>query len=83
MKKERKYDDDDGRTIADMSDVDPMPLLLPRFRRNKEDRAAQNEMSKEDRRAFLFGTIGAVLLIGGVFIAAGAIVIFILTKVLS
>lgn len=82
MAKNKKYDDDDGRTIADMSDVDPMPLFLPRFRRSKEARAAQHEMSKEDRRAVLLGTIGAVLLIGGVFIAAGAIVIFILTKIL-
>ena len=82
MKKERKFDDDDGRTIVDMSEVDPMPMLLPRFRRRKDEEAAhQSEMSRQDRRAVLMGAMGAVLLIGGIFIAAGAIVIFIMTKI--
>ena len=40
-------------------------------------------MSKEDRRAVMLGAIGAVLLIGGVFIVAGAIVIFLMTKIWS
>ena len=78
MKSNKQYDDDDGRTIVDMSDVDPMPMLLPRFRRKEK---AQSEMSKEDRRAVLLGSIGAVLLIGAVFVAAAAIVIWVMTLV--
>ena len=83
MRKERKYEDDDGRTIVDMSEVDPMPLLLPRFRRRKDEAEAaqQTEMSRQDRRAVLLGAMGAVLLIGGIFIVAGAIVIFVMTKI--
>ena len=83
MKRDRKFDDDDGRTIVDMSEVDPMPVLLPRFRRRKDEPTSEHEMSKEDRRAVMLGAIGAVLLIGGVFIVAGAIVIFLMTKIWS
>ena len=83
MKKDRKFDDDDGRTIVDMSEVDPMPVLLPRFRRRKDEVPSSQQMSKEDRRAVMLGAIGAVLLIGGVFIVAGAIVIFLMTKIWS
>ena len=83
MKKDRKFDDDDGRTIVDMSEVDPMPVLLPRFRRRKDEAPSTQQMSKEDRRAVMLGAIGAVLLIGGIFIVAGAIVIFLMTKIWS
>ena len=83
MAKKKTYDDDDGRTVVDMSEVDPMPVLLPRFRRRKDEPTSEHEMSKEDRRAVMLGAIGAVLLIGGVFIVAGAIVIFLMTKLLS
>ena len=83
MRKERQFEDDDGRTIVDMSEVDPMPMLLPRFRRRKDEPTSENQMSKEDRRAVMLGAIGAVLLIGGVFIVAGAIVIFLMTKIWS
>ena len=30
MAVKKTYEDDDGRTIVDMSEVDPMPVLLPR-----------------------------------------------------
>ena len=72
MAVKKNYEDDDGRTIVDMSEVDPMPVLLPRFRRRKDEVSSEHEMSKEDRRAVMLGAIGAVLLIGGVFIVAGA-----------
>ena len=60
-----------------------MPPLLPRFRRRKDEAPSTQQMSKEDRRAVMLGAIGAVLLIGGVFIVAGAIVIFLMTKIWS
>ena len=31
MAKKRTYQDDDGRTIADMSGVGPSPMLFPRM----------------------------------------------------
>ena len=83
MAKKKTYDDDDGRIVVDMSEVDPMPVLLPRFRRRKDEPTSEHEMSKEDRRAVMLGAIGAVLLIGGIFIVAGAIVIFLMTKIWS
>ena len=82
MKKNHDFEDD-GRTVVDMSEVDPMPLLLPRFRRRKEEAPSANEMSRDDRRAVMLGAIGAVLVIGGIFIVAGAIVIFLMTKIWS
>ena len=82
MKKNHDFEDD-GRTVVDMSEVDPMPVLLPRFRRWKDEAPSTQQMSKEDRRAVMLGAIGAVLLIGGVFIVAGAIVIFLMTKIWS
>ncbi len=83
MAKKKQYDDDDGRTIADMSEVEPMPLLFPRFPKRKDEETSEqkHEMSRQDRRAVLLGTIGATLLIGAVFIVAGAIVIFVMTKI--
>ena len=75
MKKNHDFEDD-GRTIVDMSEVDPMPVLLPRFRRRKDEAPSTQQMSKEDRRAVM-------LVIGGIFIVAGAIVIFLMTKIWS
>ena len=87
--KKRVYDDDDGRTVADMSGIERQPLLLPRFRRRQRDGegpdtdapASEDEWSREDRRAVLVGSIGAVLLIGVVFLAAAAAVIALMLTV--
>ena len=77
--KKRVYDDDDGRTVADMSGIERPPLLLPRFRRKDKDEEGQRsdgpELSPEDRRAVLVGSIGAVLVIALIFLAAAALVI--------
>ena len=76
MSKKKVYDDDDGRTIVDMSDVDPMPMLLPRFKKGKQEQSpTSREFSKDDRRAVVIGAMGAALLIGAIFVAAAAIVI--------
>ena len=89
-KKERIYEDDDGRTIADMSDIEPQPLLVPRIHRRRDradfrepDAPAENdrpwdtsgELSREERNAAIGGALKAGLLIGGVFLAAGALAI--------
>ena len=87
---ERIYEDDDGRTVADMSGIEPQPLLVPRIHKRR-DRAdfrepdapdandrpwdTSGELSREERNAAISGALKAGLLIGGVFLAAGALAI--------
>ena len=55
---ERIYEDDDGRTIADMSGIEPQPMLIPRIRKRRDradfrepDAPAANDRPS-DRRCF-------------------------------
>lgn len=75
MSNRKDYDDDDGRTIADMSEVDPMPMLLPKRPRREQQPVSESELSRQDRRAILLGSIGAVVLIAAIFLVAAFIVI--------
>ena len=91
----KEYDDDDGRVIADMSDVGRNPLIIPRFDRlhhkerrdmGREEEAEKRpeyevQYTKEERRAMVGGTLAAALLIGGVFILAIGLLIFLLTRI--
>ena len=87
---ERIYEDDDGRTVADMSGIEPQPMLIPRIRKRcdradfrEPDAPAANdrpwdtsgELSREERNAAIGGALKAGLLIGGVFLIAGALAI--------
>lgn len=81
-RKPKKYDDDDGRVIADMSDISrpnlmhlgvpiskPTPPSQQVPEQTKEDRPWESdEMSREDRRAYIWAALGAGLLIGLVFL---------------
>ena len=84
------YEDDDGRTVADMSGLEPQPMLIPRThkRRNRADFRepdtpeandrpwdTSGELSREERNAAIGGALKAGLLIGGVFLIAGALAI--------
>lgn len=55
MAKKRTYEDDDGRTIADMSGLEPMPMLFPRIpkakRSPRSQRAAMTARGKTERRS--------------------------------
>lgn len=83
MKKNtKKYEDDDGRTIADMSGVERQPLIVPRFPDKKKDRTPEddggsglNGFSKNEKRGIVLGAMSATALIALVFIAVGAIAI--------
>ncbi len=78
----KKKDDfiDDGRTVVDMSGVERQNVFLPRMpEKKKEDPAGtwqgreesnEEKMSRQDRRAYFFGAMGAALLVAGVFILA-------------
>ena len=86
----RIYEDDDGRTVADMSGIEPQPMLIPRIRK-RADRAdfrepdapeandrpwdTSGELSREERNAAIGGALKASLLIGLTFLVAGALAI--------
>ncbi len=82
-RRKKTYDDDDGRTIADMSGVSSQPLLIPgrpvgpkkqehvpeEPERDKRPwEKNQDLMSKEDRRLYILGALKAALLIALAFI---------------
>ena len=87
-RRKKTYDDDDGRTIADMSDVGRQPLLLPRAPRPTPSRQDDGEgeeerpwedgeerFSREERRWYILGALKAALLIALAFIVGIGIVI--------
>ena len=89
-KKKRFYEDDDGRTIADMSGIEPQPLLIPRIpkRADRADFAEPDaakahdrpwdtgaELSREERNAAIRGALKAGILIALAFLAGGALLI--------
>ena len=77
MNRRRKkvYDDDDGRTIADMSGVDMgrgmpgSPIPTPSSDGQKDDPYQSPVVyTPEEKRAIAFGALRAALLVGGVFV---------------
>lgn len=94
MAKKKIYDDDDGRTVADMSEVERTPILIPKLDRiakarsgrddseesNNENDYLKNEMSNSERRAFVSGAVSAALAIGSVFAVAIGVVILLISK---
>ena len=95
---ERIYENDDGRTVADMSGIEPQPMLIPRIRK-RADRAdfrepdapeandrpwdTSGELSREERNAAIGGALKAGLLIGLTFLAAGALAIIAMQTIWS
>ena len=95
MTEERKKHEieDDGRTIADMSDIGGPGLLFPRRSQRKtpmsppEPESAVNDrpweqqdaFTPQERRMYALGALKAALLIGFVFIIGlGAVIAFLL-----
>ena len=82
--KKRKYEDDDGRTIADMSHVSAPSMFGRKPEQNegtdgkKKNSAGVPSMPAEDRRGYVFGALSAALLIGLAFLAGLALIIVIL-----
>ena len=85
VRKSRIYDDDDGRTIADMSGVGHQPVFLPRRPqrrtpdRTEDDRAVppreEDLLTPQERRWYVLGALKAALLIGLVFIVGLGLVV--------
>ena len=77
----RKFDDDDGRTVADMSGLERPSLLGLRLRQREEKPAqpAQDpQLDPSERRAMIRGAMSAGLLIAGVFALGFALLILLL-----
>lgn len=84
----KQYDDDDGRTIADMSGVSAPSLFghLPKRKAAPEQElpdvpSMESEISKEERRWYILGAMKAALLIGFAFIAGLGLVILLLMAI--
>ena len=82
----QQYDDDDGRVIADMTDVRKRNLFLPQnmsLRKEQPhpaaDRSNDDPLSGDEGRWYLFGALRAALLIWLVYAAAFGLFIWLLT----
>ena len=89
MSRHAVYDDDDGRSIADMSGVERPNLLGVRRKSETREQGETPEkpawadpaasMPNSERRAFIWGALSAALLIALVFIAGLGLVILLIT----
>lgn len=69
-RRDRVYDDDDGRTIADMSDVYSSPVLIPRRKRNRHTeppKPSEGDWDPQDRKVYIFVALRAALMIALVY----------------
>ena len=85
----RKHDDfeDDGRTIADMSDIGPAPMLRPHRRKagapppepaNARPWEQAPDWTAKEKFWAVLGAMKATLLIAGVYLAGLAVLLLIL-----
>ena len=95
-RKRRVYEDDDGRTIADMSGVERPNLLGFRLPPDRAARGAsteqaetpqdrpweKTELTSAERRAVVWGAVKAGILIALAFIVSFAALILVMTKLL-
>ncbi|MBQ6474592.1 MAG: phospholipid carrier-dependent glycosyltransferase [Clostridia bacterium] len=85
------YDDDDGRTIVDMSGVErprmfgtffrPSPMREERKTAETKKEASEGEFSNKERRWYIFGAMGAALAIGAVFAIGFALAIVLMLTI--
>lgn len=73
-RRKKTYDDDDGRVIANMN-VDGMPWYLRDQKQATSSNSNVEDLTKEETRAIIWGTVKAGLLIAGVFLLAALIFI--------
>ena len=75
----KHYDDDDGRTIANMN-VEGMPWYSEK---RSEKKMPMVELSKEEKRGLYSGIVKAVALVALVFVVVFFLLILFLTKIWS
>lgn len=93
MRKEREFEDDDGRTIVDMRGVEKMPLfgsLVPPSRRELEKPTEKKDPWKEEYRMsngekfwYILGSLKAALLIASAYIIGLGAIILLMILVFS
>ena len=74
----KKWDDfeDDGRTVADMSDLEAAGgFSFRKFRKNMVKSETSSDFSEEDRRIYLKAALMSTMLIASVFLIAAALFI--------
>lgn len=70
--KKKKYDDDDGRVIAPMN-VEGMPWHVKKHTGEGESTGPESgseQLTREEKRAYMWGSLKAALLIGAVYAIA-------------
>lgn len=85
----RVYEDDDGRTVADMSSFEPRTPFGFRIGTGKQTQTGRTEaksdagsgISREQRRSYIRGALSAALLIGLAFIVGLGLTIALITWV--
>ncbi len=85
----KTYDDDDGRSFADMSQLERPSLfghLSERRERKKSPSGAshnpyaEDEMTREERRWYIFGAMKASLLIGLAYVVGLGLLILLMVS---
>ena len=77
----RHYADDDGRTVADMSELERPALLRPRRKREDEPAGQAPDLDRAERRAMVRGAMSAGLLVAGAMAAGFALLILLIQLV--
>lgn len=83
-RKRKEYDDDDGRTIADMSDIHQADAMGGHPRGPKQfeappSRAPRAELTVRERLGMVWMALRASLLVAAVFLAALALIIVLIS----
>lgn len=76
----RHYPDDDGRTVADMSELD-RPRLRLRQKRQSAPAGESVQLDRAERRAMVRGAVSAGLLVAGALALGFAILILLIQLV--
>ncbi len=76
----KKYDDDDGRTIANMN-VEGMPWYRPGRSEKSVNKGSKVDLTKKERIGLYLGIFKAVSLVAIVFVGVFFLLILILTRV--
>lgn len=75
-KQKKSFEGDDGRVVANMN-VDGMPWYMRAERKKKQENNELDDLTKEETKAIIGGTVKAGLLIGGVyFVVFGLFILF-------
>ena len=94
MRAYKEHDDDDGHTIADMSDISHPPTFFPHRERSKKQETRdpvqgdsflfekkEEPFTREERRVYVLAALKASLLIAAAFIVGLGVAILVMVLV--